>query len=216
MSNFVHGYILGPLVWFIFKMISLTWRVQLIEPPEVMQIVKARKPCIFAHWHGDDVVLITLLRRYRISTMVSTSKDGTLMNTILRLQGATTTRGSSTRGGMSALKGLVKLIKAGRTCSFAIDAPKGPLHKVKPGVFEMSRLTHSPIFAAGVVADRAWRFEKSWDKTVFPKPFAKVTILWSGPYPATTRDQDPHSPELAAHLEEALHKTHAEAQRLSI
>lgn len=178
-----------------------------------MQTVKARKPAIFAHWHGDDVVLITLLRRYRISTIVSTSKDGDLMNTILRMQGALTTRGSSTRGGMSALKGLVRIIKSkGRTCSFAIDAPKGPWGKVKPGVFEMSRLTNAPIFAAGVHADRAWKFEKSWDKTLFPKPFAKVVIIWSGPFSAITREQDPRSEALALELEGALHKTHALAE----
>ena len=132
-----------------------------------------------------------------------------MMNTVLRLQGAQTTRGSSTRGGINALKGLIRLIKNGRTCSFAIDAPRGPWGKVKPGVFEMSRMTKAPIFAAGVWADRAWRFEKSWDKTLFPKPFARVVIMWSGPYPATTKDQDPRSPDLAAALEEALHKTHS-------
>ncbi len=209
----LHRYIIGPLVWLIFRVISLTWRVTLIEPPEVMQLVRARQPLIFAHWHGDDVVLITLLRRYRVATMVSTSKDGDMMNTILRLQGAVTSRGSSTRGGINALKGLVRLIKSGRSCSMAIDAPKGPAHKVKSGVFEISRLTKAPIFAAGVNTDRGWRFHKAWDKTLFPKPFARVVIQWSGPFPAITGDQDPRSPELAQQLEEALRHTHTEASK---
>jgi len=209
----LYRYFVGPLVWLIFRMIALTWRVTLIEPPEVMALVRARKPVIFAHWHGDDVVLITLLRRYRVATMVSTSKDGDMMNTIMRLQGALTTRGSSTRGGINALKGLVKLIKSGRSCSMAIDAPKGPAHKVKAGVFEMSRLTQAPIFAAGVNADRVWRFHKAWDKTVFPKPFARVYIEWSGPIPAITKDQDPRSEVLAQQLEEALRQGHLKASK---
>ena len=166
-----------------------------------------------AHWHGDELGLIHLAPRYRLATITSTSKDGEMMNTVLHMLGAKTSRGSSTRGGASALKGLLRLAKAGRNCSFAVDGPKGPLHKAKPGVFEVSRLLNAEIYAVAVACDRAWHFPKSWNKTYLPKPFAKLFIYWSGPFGPVTRDDDPRSPELAKMLETELHRAKAEASK---
>lgn len=202
--NKIRGYILGFIIWVIYKIISSTWRVRLYEPPEMQQQLKNNKPFLLSHFHGDEIVLIWLTCRYKICTMTSTSKDGEIMNTVLNLLGAKTSRGSSTRGGVSALKGLIRFAKAGMSCSFAVDGPKGPLHEVKPGVFELSRLTEQPIFACGVSCDRAWNFPKSWNKTFFPKPFAKINIYWVGPIQAISRSQDPRSEELAQQLKSLL------------
>jgi lysophospholipid acyltransferase (LPLAT)-like uncharacterized protein len=136
--------------------------------------------------------------------MTSTSTDGEIMNTALKLLGAKTSRGSSTRGGVSALKGLIRLSKAGRNCTFAVDGPRGPIHEVKPGVFELSRLTNANIYVCGVFCDRAWHFPKSWNKTYFPKPFAKIFVLWTGPINAINKSTDPRSTDLASTLQKQL------------
>jgi lysophospholipid acyltransferase (LPLAT)-like uncharacterized protein len=201
-------------VWLIYKMISLTWRVQATEPPELLERIRAHQPTIFAHWHGDEIVLVSLVRKFRVATIASTSKDGEMMNTVIHLLGGKTSRGSSTRGAVSALKGLVRLVKSeGRNSSFAVDGPKGPLHKAKPGVFELSRLAEAPIFAVAVSCDRAWKFEKSWNKTYVPKPFARVFIEWAFAMPAITKLQDPRSESLATSLEAALHRQAALAAK---
>ncbi len=134
------------------------------------------------------------------------------MAKVLKWLGAKTSRGSSTRGGVQALKGLLRLVKDGGNCSFAVDGPKGPLHKVKPGVFELSRMISGPIYAAGVACDRAIHFPRSWNKTFLPKPFAKVIIYWEGPLAPVSRDADPRNPDLALELEALLH--HARQQAL--
>lgn len=177
----------------------------MIEPPELQVLIGSDKPYILAHWHGDEMSLIHLARRYKIATITSTSKDGELMDFVLHRLGAVTSRGSSTRGAVNALKGLLRLMKQGHSTSFAVDGPKGPIHKVKPGVFEVSRLLSAPIFYCGVHVDRAWRFPKSWNQGFLPKPFAKLTILWSGPMPAVTKGQDPRDPKIASELEAHLH-----------
>lgn len=133
------------------------------------------------------------------------------MSKVLIWMGAKTSRGSSTRGGVQALKGLLRLVKDGANCSFAVDGPKGPLHKVKPGVFELSRMVSAPIYAVGVACDRAIHFPRSWNKTFLPKPFAKVVIYWLGPLPAVARDMDPRNPDLALELEGLLHRARQEA-----
>jgi lysophospholipid acyltransferase (LPLAT)-like uncharacterized protein len=202
--NKVRGIILGFIVWIIYKIISSTWRVKISEPPQMRQELDQKKGIILAHFHGDEIALISLARIYKIATMTSTSKDGQIMNTTLNLLGAKTSRGSSTRGGIGALKGLIRLCKEGRSASFAVDGPKGPLHEIKPGVFEFSRLTGANIYTCGVSCDRAWHFPRSWNKTYFPKPFAKLNVVWSGPIPSIDKGLDPRSPELAKALQNQL------------
>lgn len=198
------------IIWVIYKTLQITWRVSYDESTEFTENLKSKTPMILAHWHGDELSLIHLARRYRIATIVSTSKDGERMNGVLKLLGGKTSRGSSTRGGVSALKGLIRLVRSGYNCSFAVDGPKGPLHQVKPGVFELSRMISNgttQIFAAGISCDRAWRFPKSWNQAYLPKPFARLHIMWRLALPGVTKDQDPKDPELAESLAIALHKT---------
>lgn len=193
---------LGVIAYILYRLLSLTWRVKLTEPEILKSRLREKLPVIFAHWHGDELALIHLVGHYRCATIVSNSKDGQIMDVALRLLGAKTSRGSSTRGAVAALKGLIRLMKEGNNCSFAVDGPKGPLHEVKPGVFEVSRLVHAPIFPGSIFVDRAWRFPKSWNKTYLPKPFARVEIIWQEPIPAISTD--PKNMELANDLKARL------------
>ncbi len=170
----------------------------------MQKALAAGQPMVLAHWHGDELGILYLLKRYRAAVMTSTSRDGELMDSIVRRFGARTSRGSSTRGGVSALKGLLRLAREGWRPSVAVDGPKGPYHKVKPGVFEISKVTGGEIFPISVACDRAFEFKKAWNKTFLPKPFARVVCVWGDGLPPVTRDQDPHDPDLALRLEEAL------------
>ncbi len=207
-------YILSFIVYVFYRTLSLTWRVRIVEPESLIHARKEKKAVVLAHWHGDELALISLARHYRLATITSTSKDGELMNSVLKMMGVKTSRGSSTRGAVQALKGLLRLAKAGRNCSFAVDGPKGPLHKVKPGVFELSRMIHGPIFSVGVHCDRALHFPRSWNKTYLPKPFAKIVFYWIEGMPAITKEQDPRNPDLALELEQSLSNARLKAVKL--
>jgi lysophospholipid acyltransferase (LPLAT)-like uncharacterized protein len=128
-------YILPSIVWVFYKCLYFTWQIEIIEPDEMKSSIKNQTPFILAHWHGDELAMIHLFSRYKLATMTSTSKDGELVNTIVRWFGGATSRGSSTRGGVGALKGLIRLMQKGFNASIAVDGPKGPIHKVKPGIF---------------------------------------------------------------------------------
>ena len=202
--DFVRACVLGSIIWFFYRLMLLTWRVQIHEPPELLQLLKNKKCFVLAHFHGDEIALVQLFSRYPVATIVSTSKDGSLMNTVVRLLGGKTSRGSSTRGGISALKGLLTLMKSGWAASFAVDGPKGPLHEVKPGVFEVSKVMQAPIFCAGVACDQKWVFKKSWNQTYLPKPFARIQIYWSYPVGPLQRQEDPRDKSLALQLQTKL------------
>ncbi len=204
----------GFLIWLVYRLWVATWRIRFIEPDLLKSYLKNRQAVIFAHWHGDELVLVSTVRRYRVATMASTSKDGEMMNTVIRLLGGKTSRGSSTRGAVSALKGLMRLLKSGYNASMAVDGPKGPVYEVKPGVFEISRVAKLPIFVSGVAYSNAIHFPKSWNKTYLPKPFTKITVNWEGPIMTLSNDQDPRDPELAQKLAKALNEARDKAQIL--
>lgn len=199
---------LGFLIWIFYRLLLLTWKIEVHESESMKKAMRERDPVLLAHWHGDELVLLYQIGTYRVVTIASQSKDGELMNTVLRLQGATSTRGSSTRGAVGALKGLIRVIREERrNSSFAVDGPKGPIYQVKPGIFEVSRILQAPMYPAGVSCDRAWRFEKSWNKTFLPKPFAHVVIHWGEALPPVSKDEDPRSLVLKERLENALHQS---------
>ena len=206
--------LLGVLVFLMYRLLSMTWRMQIIEPVSLKENCKNQKTVLLAHWHGDELSLLKLTPVYRVATITSTSKDGEIMNTALRLFGIKTARGSSTRGGSSALRGLVRILKnERRNSSLAVDGPKGPLHKAKPGIFEISRLLQAPIYPAGVSCDRAWRFPKSWNQAYLPKPFARLIVFWGEALPPVLPEEDPRDAKLAETLENALHYARAQAQK---
>lgn len=188
----------------IYQPLRLSWRLQIIESPSLLAALKNKEVVTFAHWHGDELGSMYMLKRYNCCVMTSTSKDGELINSFLHLMGIQTSRGSSTRGGVSALKGLLRLTKSGFNPVVAVDGPKGPYHKVKPGVLEISKLTNSSLCPMGVSCSKALIFKKSWNKAYLPLPFSKLTIVMGDLVPGVRRDEDAHEPALAQRLEVAL------------
>lgn len=176
-----------------------------------------RNPFILGHWHGDEIVLAFLARRYRIVTIVSRSQDGEIMDTFFKLNGGHTVRGSSSKGGAEALRALVTQSKKWHfNVSFAVDGPKGPIFRVKPGIFQFQRLTkaETTIFAAGIACNRYWRLEKAWNKTIIPKPFAKIVIYWLDSGLVCNSEIDPREVRLTDGLGDALRYSAREAQKI--
>ena len=203
--------ILGFLAWVLYSCLIKTWKIQLIEPPEMLDFMKNKKPYILAHWHGDELVLVHLAKRYRIATLSSKSKDGAIMTFVLNRLGATVVRGSSSRGAVSGLLGLLKLIKKGYTSSFAVDGPKGPIYKAKPGILEASKNLKVPIICGSCHTDRAWVFNKAWNKTYLPKPFARVCIVWTKPWDLLPPDADPTDQKLLEKVESSINAAKQQA-----
>ena len=210
-SRVFRKYILPRATYLFYRFLVWSWRIHIFESPELLSHLKNQQPVIFAHWHGDEIAILHCVSRFNLATMTSTSKDGSLINYVIQKLGGVTSRGSSTRGGTSALKGLIRLIKKGHNTSFAVDGPKGPLYKVKPGVFELSRLTGAQIVPIGVCCYDRWDFPKAWNKTFVPKPFSKVAIYFDSALPAIDRKQNPRDSQLAENLAQHIKQAQGRA-----
>lgn len=201
---------LSVSIWLLYRLLMITWRTRLIDESGVAH---DRGPTnVFAHWHGDEYTVVQMVGRLHIATMTSTSEDGRIVDRVIRLLGGRTCAGSSSRGGARALKGLIRLCRQGQNASMAPDGPRGPRHKVKPGVFSLARSTDGVIIPVGVAAAPTHVFRRTWNGAHLPLPFARVLIYLA---PARTVGNDRNDDD-ARQLEATLALAHARANELLI
>jgi len=116
--------------------------------------IEAQSQYILAFWHCH--LLLMLHSRYRrpITVMISRSKDGEYIARVFDWYGVESARGSSTRGGSSALRELIREARAGKNIVFTPDGPKGPPRIAKDGVAYAAQATGLPIVPVAFAAKK--------------------------------------------------------------
>lgn len=148
----------------------------------------AGRPVLFTPWHGRLLPLSYMHRGQGIAALISQSADGEYLARVMQHWGFRTVRGSSSRGGDTAFRELVRVVRGGCSVAITPDGPRGPREKLKPGVLQLAQLTGAVIVPVAAGADRAWWFE-GWDRFLVPKPFARLCIAY-GDAIAIPRDAD--------------------------
>jgi len=173
---------------------------------------------ILVFWHNQilSMPLFYFGRRYQLSTLVSLSRDGELTARIVRLWGIGTVRGSSHRGGVSALKELLRLARDPRHhIALTPDGPQGPPFVVKDGPLILAMRSGRPIVPLAVAYQRYFQF-KSWDGFLFPFPFTKAYFVCGDPV-HITEPSEPKALESAREkLLQGLDLTNARAMAMRI
>ena len=155
----------------------------------------AGEPLIFAGWHGRAVMMPWFNGRLRVArgtrpimVLASRSRDGEMLARFVGAFGLGVVRGSSSRGGASALRALVASVRAGCDIAVAPDGPRGPARQVQPGVVMLAAATGAPIVPMAFGA-RPGRRLGSWDGCIVPAPFARCAYVF-GPAMRVERRAD--------------------------
>lgn len=135
---------------------------------------------IIAFWHGRLLMMPFAYPGTPSALLISQHRDGEYLSRIATRFGFEVVRGSATRGGMRAVKQMIRAIRERLNLVIAPDGPKGPRAKVKSGVIEMARLTGAPIVPVSFSASRR-RLLKSWDAFLVPVPFSRAVYIWGEP-----------------------------------
>ena len=146
---------------------------------------------ICAFWHGRLLMMPFAYPGQRVVILISQHRDGEYISRIARALGFQVIRGSATRGGVRALRQIIRALKEGLNLVITPDGPKGPRAKVKSGVIEIARLTGAPIVPVSFSAVRR-RFLKSWDGFLLPLPFSRAVYIWGEPIyvePMATKEE---------------------------
>jgi lysophospholipid acyltransferase (LPLAT)-like uncharacterized protein len=133
---------------------------------------------IFAFWHGHQFPLVYCWRKRGIAVLSSLSRDGALQSLILGGLGYHIVRGSTSRGAVRGLVGIIRAMKRGRDSGFAVDGPRGPFHEVKGGVLFTALKTGSVIVPITSGVEKSWIFDKAWDRYILPKPFTRTVVAY--------------------------------------
>lgn len=146
-------------------------------------------PYIYAllHAHQISAVFVNDEERDRLAAMVSRSADGDLLVPSLTLRGVVAARGSSRKGsvdkgGRAAFEELRELLEQRVAVLFAVDGPRGPRNRVKPGVARIAmQVKGAVVLPTMVVPSRRWLPDRTWDRIQVPLPFSRVTLAMDEP-----------------------------------
>jgi lysophospholipid acyltransferase (LPLAT)-like uncharacterized protein len=136
------------------------------------------KQVIYSFWHRAVFASAWLWRKIGLAVMVSRSFDGEYIARTIEMLGFKSVRGSSSRGGASALLGLKGHLERDASVAFTIDGPRGPKYVAKPGPVLLSRATGFPMAAFYVALSDYWVL-KTWDAFMIPKPCSKALVRFS-------------------------------------
>ena len=176
--------IISYILHYFLKCFQLTYRFEIVNPKILDDIEQelGYRSFIFAIWHQNFLSAMMSYQNNPVCNMASRSKDGEIAAINSKLFGFTPVRGSSSRGGTKAKDAMIKMMTEDQIPgAITIDGPKGPVCEVKRGVIEIAKETGVPIIPHMSFADSYWVFEKAWDKFRFPKPFAKIIVLYGDP-----------------------------------
>ena len=163
------------------KVISRTFRYRLVDQKYERQALDACGGVVYASWHQRFFPGITFFAtRQPIAIMISRSRDGEMIARVVDILGWRAVRGSSSRGGIHALKTLRSLTRQGYRVGHIVDGPQGPFGVVKPGLLTIAQFAGAPILPVVMSAQRRWVFN-SWDRFMVPKPFSTILVRFAPP-----------------------------------
>jgi len=157
-----------------------SWKLE-IENAAFMEAARGKGGGHFiALWHGRMLLGMEEYGGRGWQVLVSRSGDGDISEHLLQSLGYGVIRGSSSRGGASAVRAMLSAMRSGSVLVITPDGPRGPRHSMNKGLAWMARATGYSILPAGLAADPAWRM-RSWDSFTIPKPRARVAICYGEP-----------------------------------
>lgn len=157
-------------------MATLSMRMVRLDPTADPADPGFEGPVIFVFWHEYIPLPVFTRPKCNLAMLLSQHQDAEILSHMARFAGLETIRGSTSRGGTTALR---ELIMKGQGTNLAItpDGPRGPRRKLAQGCIYLSSRLQIPIVPLGVGYDSPWRNKKSWDQFAIPRPFSRCRAV---------------------------------------
>ena len=180
------------------------WSIEGTEIPE--QLFAADKPFLVAFWHGR-LLMMSEAWPYKkgFSMVVSQHRDGQLIARTISHLGFGSILGSTTKGGSTVTRAMLRALRDGQCVGLTPDGPQGPRMRVSHGIVQVARLAGVPIVPIAFSA-RPCRLINSWDRLMVPLPFCRGVIRWGSPIEVPVDVGDAGIRETAKLLEASLNQ----------
>ena len=175
------AWIFAPFVY-LLRLIKCCMNTEIRDPNNCI-VNTDTYPYITVTWHNRLLFFPCMFPAYarkRTAAMISASRDGQYLATIINYFGISTVRGSSSKRGAAALREAITRLDSGCNVAITPDGPRGPRYKMSRGPVILASKTGIPVLPIEVSYSSFWE-AKSWDKFRFPKPWAKVVLILGDP-----------------------------------
>lgn len=159
--------------------ITGTWRFEGMEIPQ--KLIEENKPFLVAFWHGR-LLMMSLAWPYApsLKMVISHHPDGELIAKTIRMLGFDSIGGSSSHGGISATRSMLRALKSGECVGVTPDGPRGPKMRAAQGVIFAAHHAKVPILPLSYTA-KGGKFLSTWDQFLIPLPFCQGIVKWGQP-----------------------------------
>lgn len=197
------------------RLVFSTSRKEAHISPSAEPYMNGEMNAIFAFWHGRMMVLPAFCPRGRMMyVLISHHRDGMLIARVIRHFRQHSIHGSSSRGGSTAVKQILRQLKNGDNVSITPDGPRGPCQVVQGGVISTAKLSGKPLVPVCFSASRYWRL-RSWDRFMLAKPFGRIVFCVGEPI-VVSRNADETAYEQARQmLQNEMNALQDRADRIS-
>ncbi|MDF2754556.1 MAG: uncharacterized protein K0S94_141 [Nitrospira sp.] len=137
--------VLPPIGAAVIRTLAWSMHIETRGQEHVDGLYRAGQRVIIAFWHARQLMMPLTYRGTLAHILISQHQDGEIIARIVERFGFKAVRGSSTRGGMEALRELIRLGRAGVDLVVTPDGPRGPAHVAKMGVIQLARASGLPI-----------------------------------------------------------------------
>jgi hypothetical protein len=129
----------------VIRTLGRSMRIETRGHEHVDRLYRDGKRVIIAFWHARQLMMPLTYRGALAHILISQHQDGEIIARIVERFGFRAVRGSSTRGGVEALRELIRLGRSGLDLVVTPDGPKGPPQVAKMGVIQLARASRLPI-----------------------------------------------------------------------
>jgi lysophospholipid acyltransferase (LPLAT)-like uncharacterized protein len=139
------------------------------------------RPFILAFWHGRLMMApMAWQAGASMNMLISGHNDGRIIADAIGHFGLGTITGSRSKGGLSALRAILRALNAGQNVGFTPDGPRGPAMRVSAGIIAAARLADAPILPLSYATSNRLILG-SWDRFHVALPFSRGVFVWGEP-----------------------------------
>lgn len=139
------------------------------------------RPLIVCFWHNRMAMMPNFWPyRMQLYLLGSEHRDGRFMAKVMARFGVHSIIGSSSRGGMKAIREMARAIRGGGSVCITPDGPRGPRMRANLGPIALAKLAGVPVFPVTYSATRG-RTLGSWDRLLIPYPGGRGVFIVGEP-----------------------------------
>ena len=172
---FLLNKLLTAVIYHFLNLYARTLHVQYVGIKTIQQYLDNGGRIVIASWHQRFFGGFFLPKIFKQTPciMISQSRDGDFISSVVQRIGWISIRGSSSRGGKKALGKMIQGVRKQGIGGHIVDGPEGPPQIIKPGLISLAQHSGAAICPGFVSYENAWIFN-SWDRFMIPKPFSRV------------------------------------------